>query len=230
MRLFFFAGVLRLVLLIYTVIRTSRESRSFINIILLGGQSAGRRTNMAKMINIHKQAGQKKDAVRINTPTDIPEFLKSSIDVARGLLYLTCVEGNETCPIGSVIGYEESEKTPSGWNCWCIGNAATNLVEIDGTFYKKATVMPATAVTEEFPEFLKGADITHHPDGSWSIKTDWGVSTGFPGQAYWVRYGTKDDGTPDANILTKTEKSYKDYIVCDEDGNDIGSLSEIDPA
>lgn len=183
-----------------------------------------------KMINIHKQAGQKKDAVRISKVSDIPEFLKGSIDIAGDKLYVTCVEGNETCPLGSVIGYETSENTSSGYNCWCIGNAATNLVEIDGVFYKKATVMPAMAVTDEYPEFLKGADITHNPDGSWSIKTDWGVSTGFPGQAYWVKYGTKEDGTPDANILTKTEKSYKDYIVCDEEGNDLGFLSEIDPA
>ena len=34
----------------------------------------------------------------------------------------------------------------------------------------------------------------------------------------------------DANILTKTEKSYTDYIVCDESGQDIGRLCEIDPA
>lgn len=184
---------------------------------------------MAKMISIHKQAGQKKDAVRISNARDIPEFLKGSISIAGGVLQLTCIEGNETCPLGSVIGYETSENTPSGYNCWCIGNAATNLVEIDGTFYKKATVMQAMAVTEEFPEFLDGADIARNPDGSWSIKTDWGVSTGFPGQAYWIRYGTKSDGTPDANILTKTEKSYGDYIVCDENGKDIGYLSEIDP-
>lgn len=185
---------------------------------------------MAKMVKIHKQAGTRKDAVRISKVSDIPEFLRSSIDIAGDTLYLTCVEGNEKCPLGSVIGYETSDNTPSGYNCWCIGNAETNLIEIDGVFYKKATVMPAMAVTDEFPEFLEGADITHNPDGSWSIKTDWGVSTGFPGQAYWVRYGTKEDETPDANILTKTEKSYKDYIVCDGDGNDIGFLSEIDPA
>lgn len=99
-------------------------------------------------------------------------------------------------------------------------NAATNLVEIDGVFYKKATVMTAQKVSEEFPEFLKGANITHNEDVSWSIKTDWCISTGFPGVSYWVGYGTKEDGTPDANILTKTEKSYRDYIVCDENGQD----------
>ena len=44
--------------------------------------------------------------------------------------------------------------------------------------------MPAMDASEEFPEFLKGANITHNEDGSWSIKTDWGVSTGFPGASY----------------------------------------------
>lgn len=185
---------------------------------------------MAKIINIHKQAGKKKDAVRVNTIADIPEFLKDTIKVEGESLILVCVEGTETAPIGSVIGYEESSQTSTGWNTWCIGNASTNLVEIDGVFYKKATVMKAQAVDEEFPEFLEGADIRHNEDGSWTIKTDWGESTGFPNKAYWVLYGKKENGTPDANILTKTEKSYNDYIVCDEDGKDIGFLNEIDPA
>lgn len=61
--------------------------------------------------------------------------------------------------------------------------------------------MQAMAVSDEFPAFLEGAAITH-----------------------------KEDGTPDANILTKTEKSYRDYIVCDENGEDIGFLCEIDPS
>ena len=117
-----------------------------------------------------------------------------------------------------------------GWNAWCIGNAATNLIERDGIFYKKATILTAQQVNDEAPDFLEGANIRHNSDGSWTIVTDWGESTGFPGEAYWVLYGQKADGTPDANILTKTEKSYKDYIVCDENGNDIGWLSEIDPA
>ncbi len=182
------------------------------------------------IILIHKQAGQKKDAIRVTKEADIPDFLRESIRVSGDTIQLTCVEGDEECPVGSVIGYEESQATSTGYNCWCIGNAATNLVEIDGVFYKKATIMKAALLTEEYPEFLKGAEISRNDDGSWSIKTDWGVSTGFPGEAYWVRYGTKEDGVPDANILTKTEKSYRDYIVCDENGNDLGWLAEIDPA
>ena len=185
---------------------------------------------MTNNIRIHKQAGQKKDAVRVRTVADIPDFLVGSISIVDGKLVLVCVEGTEKAPLGSVIGYEESAQTSTGYNTWCIGNAATNLIEIDGVFYKKATILDARMVDDEFPEFLEGAKISHNEDGSWTIKTDWGESTGFPGKAYWVRYGTKADGTPDANILTKTEKSYKDYIVCDDEGKDIGFLYEIDPA
>lgn len=185
---------------------------------------------MGRIIFIHKQAGQKKDAVRVNTEHDIPEFLKETIKIEVESLVLICVEGTEKAPLGSVIGYEQSEQTATGWNTWCIGNAATNLVEIDGVFYKKATVLKAQLLDDEFPAFLEGAEIRHNEDGSWTIKTSWGESTGFPGKAYWVLYGTNTDGTPDANILTKTEKSYGDYIVCNENGVDIGKLSDIDPA
>lgn len=181
------------------------------------------------VIRIHKQAGQKKDAFRAVSAESIPEFLNDTVTFDGNEFTLVCVEGTEHAPIGSVIGYEESSQTATGWNCWVIGNAATNLVEIDGIFYKKATVLEAQAVSDEFPEFLRGAEIRHNSDGSWAIKTSWGESTGFPGKAYWVLYG-RDGEKVDANILTKTEKSYRDYIVCDEQGNDIGFLSEIDPA
>lgn len=189
-------------------------------------------TNMtpaAQTIRIHKQAGTKKDAIRVNGIADIPDFLKTSISIDGNQVKLVCVEGSETCPLGSVIGYEESDSTGTGWNCWHIANAATNLIEIDGVFYKKATVFQSAPLSDVLPDFLKGADVRHNPDGSWTIKTSWGESTGFPGKAYWVLYGI-NDGKPDANILTKSEKSYRDYIVCDEDGNDIGLLCEIDPA
>ena len=152
---------------------------------------------MASTIFIHKEAGQRKDAVRVRSYNDIPEFLKSAISVTTEGIELDCVEGREVAPFGAVIGYEKSEKTSSGWNCWVIGNADTNLIEKDGVFYKNRTQY---------------------------------ASPGYPGEAYWVLYGTKEDGSPDANILTKTEKSYGEYIVCASDGQDIGRLAEIDPA
>lgn len=107
-----------------------------------------------KNIFIHKVAGQKKDAVRVNNEADIPVFLQDSIIVNGDKLTLICVEGVETAPLGVVVGYEKSNSTPTGFNCWVIGNADTNLVEIDGVFYKKATVLQAQPVDDEFPEFL----------------------------------------------------------------------------
>lgn len=184
--------------------------------------------DMTKVIKIHKEAGAKKDAVRISVQKDIPDFLKDAVKIVNNSLQLQCVEGDETAPLGSVIGYEESQKTSSGYNCWNIANYKTSLIEKDGVFYKKAVVYQACQVSDELPEFLNGADVRRNEDGSWTIKTDWGESTGYPGEAYWVLYGQKEDGRPDANILTKSEKSFTDYIVCDDNGNDIGWLCELD--
>lgn len=111
---------------------------------------------MASTIFIHKEAGQRKDAVRVSSYNDIPEFLKSAISVTTEGIKLDCVEGREVAPFGAVIGYEKSKKTSSGWNCWVIGNADTNLIEKDGVFYKKATIMKAQAVSETVPDFLQG--------------------------------------------------------------------------
>ena len=184
---------------------------------------------MNDIIFVHKQAGAKKDAVRVSSNADIPEFLKGAVRVNGDKLEIECVEGNETANFGEVIGYEKSEKTNSGYNCWVIGNASTNLIEKDGVFYKKATVMRAAQVTEDsIPSFLEGAEVRQNEDKSWTIKTDWGESTGRPYEAYWVLYGFKEDGKPDANILTKTEKSFSEYIVCDENGQDICQLSELE--
>lgn len=185
---------------------------------------------MSEIIKIHKAAGKEKAAVRINCVADIPEFLKSSIDIARDMLFLTCVEGNEQAPLGSVIGYEQTENTHTGWNCWWIANADTNLIEKDGKFFTKATILEATPITDEAPELMAGANIWRNDDGSWSYGASWGTQTGWPGKAYWVKSGETEDGTPKGYILTKSEETYGAFIVCDDDGNDIGLLCEIDPA
>ena len=188
---------------------------------------------MSYIIYIHKVAGQKKDAIRVTKESDIPEFLQKTITIVNGVLHLECVEGMETAPLGSVIGYEQSARTMSGWNTWCIGNAATNLVEVDGVFYKKATIFPAMLLpeaNEAQADWAKACNLTYNGDGTATIKTDWGFSTGRVGSDFLLLYGMKADGTPDANILTRGEKSYYDYIVCDENGTDIGKLSELYPA
>ena len=184
-----------------------------------------------KTIFIKKPAGEKQ-ARRITKSSDIPEQLETSIVVRGEAIHLnTCSEGKENGRLGEVVAWEESDTSSTGFNCWFMDEEqVAKLEEVNGHFYETgATVRTAAPITDEFPSFLDGAEINRNSDGSWSIKTDWGVSTGFPGQAYWVLYGTRKDGSIDGNILTKSEKSYKDYLVCDENGNVIGRLCEIDP-
>ena len=48
---------------------------------------------MENIIYIHKEAGTKKDAVRVSREQDIPDFLKEAIKVVDGKIQLQCVEG-----------------------------------------------------------------------------------------------------------------------------------------
>ncbi len=50
---------------------------------------------MTNTIRIHKEAVAKKDAIRVNTAKDIPDFLKSTIALEGGQVKLVCVEGTE---------------------------------------------------------------------------------------------------------------------------------------
>lgn len=185
-----------------------------------------------KEIRIHKTAGTRKDAVRITSREDIPQFLQDALSIVDGKLHLQCTEGDEIAPLGVVVGYEESHRTSSGWNCWVIGNASTNLIEIDGVFSKKATVFPAILLPEADdvqPDWATACKLAYNGDGTATIKTSWGFSTGKIGHDFLILYGMSEDGIPDANILTRGEKSYYDYIVCDQAGTDIGKLSELYP-
>ena len=184
---------------------------------------------MSNEIFIRKEAGKKKDAIRVNSEADIPAELKDTIKIVDGQLELDCTEGIEHAPLGSVIGYEVSANTKSGMNAWNIANYKDSLVEKDGVFYTKAAINRAQKIGDELPAFMEGADVVKNEDGSYTVTTDWGQSTGYPEEAYFVCYGQKPDGKPDVNILTKTEPSYDAYYVCDQDGNVIEKLSEMDP-
>ncbi len=74
------------------------------------------------------------------------------------------------------------------------------------------------------PYFLTLCDIRKNCDGSWTIKTSKGEKIGIPGEAYWVLYGENSDSTPNGDIITKDEMD--NFIVCDEEGNDICLLSD----
>ena len=60
------------------------------------------------MIKIAKKPGIK-NCVRINSESDIPEFLREVIRIEGEELVLDCLEGEERAPIGSVIAFERLE-------------------------------------------------------------------------------------------------------------------------
>lgn len=68
-------------------------SRTFIDIVTNNTTTRKGEKNMSNIIFIHKEAGTKKDAVRVNRESDIPEFLKETIKIVDGKLQLDCVEG-----------------------------------------------------------------------------------------------------------------------------------------
>lgn len=84
--------------------------------------------------------------------------------------------------------------------------------------------------TNTLPALLEGAWVRKNDDFSWTIKTSKRESTGMPYLSYWIRYGTNADGTPDVDILNVTDESFKDFIVCDKDRNDLCFLYELDDA
>ncbi len=80
----------------------------------------------------------------------------------------------------------------------------------------------------EIPEWVEGAPVAKNEDGSFTVTTSWGKSTGNIMDCYWMRYGDNKDGSPDVNILTKSEPSFDDYYLCTEDGRNICPLREFD--
>ena len=168
----------------------------------------------------------RKNAFRLKESKSIPYFLKNTITENQdGTFSVECVEGKETVSSGCVIGYESSNKTQSGYNAWVISDE-TRVTEKDGAFYDAGTIAVCCPITETIPEWLKKAPIINNLDGSFSVVTKWGKSTGNIGEAFWVCYGENPDGSLDVNILTKTEKSFFEYFVCEKNGKLICPLYE----
>ncbi len=181
-----------------------------------------------EMIMITKKPGIK-DCVRISSKEDIPEFLKEVVKVEGDMLVLDCLEGEERAPLGSVIAYEKLES--GKMNVWNKANWKETTREIDGVFYELPKPNKAVRVTEELPSFVVeglGERLTSLEDGSFQIDAGWGLVQCAPNNGYLVIYGTKEDGSLDANFLTKGTPSFEQYFVLDEEGNIIQTLTEYD--
>ena len=170
-----------------------------------------------------------KDCVRINSEIDIPDFLKSVVILKENMIILDCLEGEEKVPLGSVIAYEKLEN--GKMNVWNKANWKETTTEINGVFYELPKPNKAIPVTESLPKSIVnslGDRFSVLQDGTYQIDAGWGLVTCAPDDGYLVIYGTKEDGSLDANFLTKGTPSFKQYFVLNDNNQIVQSLEEYD--
>lgn len=189
---------------------------------------------MYNIIYIHSRpVAHQSNAVEISTLSTIPEHLRKAISLVNCELRLDNEAGYKTAPIGSVVCYEKSTHTASGYNCWAIGKLGIDLTKKDGLFYTKPTVIPAMLIPapeDPKPVWVNACNLTYNGDGTATLNTDGKNFTGRIGIDFLLCFGMKENGLPKAGILATYDESYNDYIVCDTAGNDIGKLCELYPS
>lgn len=181
-----------------------------------------------ELITIAKKPGIK-NCIRINEEKDIPEFLKDVIKIENENIILDCLEGEEKAPLGSVIAYEKLDN--GKMNVWNKANWKETTTEVDGVFYELPKANKAVRVANDIPDFIRsglGKRLQVLEDGTFQIDAGWGLVKCAPNNGYIVIYGQKEDGSLDANFLTKGTPSFKQYYVLDENQNIIESLEEYD--
>ncbi len=181
-----------------------------------------------EIIIIIKKPGVK-NCVRISGEISIPDFLKDVVRIDGDTLVLDCLEGEERCPLGSVIAFE---KLKSGkMNVWNKANWKETTKEVDGVFYELPKPIMAARITDTVPQSVidgLGGRFSVLPTGEFQIDAGWGLVKCAPNNGYVVIYGKKEDGSLDANFLTKGTPSFEQYYVLDEKGEIIQSLQEYD--
>jgi len=181
-----------------------------------------------EMITIAKKPGIK-NCVRINGENDIPDFLRSAIKTDGEQLILDCLEGQEKAPIGSVIAFEKLEN--GKMNVWNKANWRETTKEIDGVFYELPKPNFAVKITDTIPQNIidgLGQRFSVLPTGEFQIDAGWGLVRCAPNNGYVIIYGKKEDGSLDANFLTKGTPSFAQYFVLDKEGNIVQTLDEYD--
>ena len=181
-----------------------------------------------EMITIDKKPGVK-DCVIINNGNDIPDFLREVVKVEGENLILDCLEGEEKCPLGSVIAFEKLES--GKMNVWNKANWKETTREVNGVFYELPKPNIAARITDTVPQSVidgLGDRFSILPTGEFQIDAGWGLVKCAPNNGYVVIYGKKEDGSLDANFLTKGTPSFSQYYVLDENGEIVQSLQEYD--
>ena len=189
---------------------------------------------MYDIIRIHSRPIEHQNsAVEISTLSTIPEHLRNAISIVNCELWLDNENGYQTAPMGSVICYEKSNKTESGYNCWAIGRIGIDLEKKDNIFYTKPALIPAMLIPDKEdikPLWANCCNLIYNDDGTATLNTPRGLVTGRIGIDFLLYLGMSKNGYAKADILCTYDKSYNDYIVCTETGEDFIKLCELYPA
>ena len=183
-------------------------------------------------IRIHTPVKEYRNAVEISTLSTIPYFLKDAITLVNHELWLDNENGIQTAPLGVIVTYEKSDKTPSGYNCQVIGSAL-DFTKKDGIYYADPTVIHAMLIPsqeEARPVWVHSAGLTYNGDGTATLLTENGPMSGLIGIDFIVTSGMKKNGKPNASILARYDEDYSKYNVYDDNDNFLGTLAELYPA
>lgn len=173
------------------------------------------------------------NVVKITTTSSIPAELKGAIRVINCKVQIDTIDGIKTVPTSSLICFEKSNQTPSGYNCWLVAGPHTNLITIDGTLHIKPPITHAMLIPdkeEARPLWVARTNITYNGNGTATIHTADGDFSGRIGVDFLLCHGMKKGCNYNVSLLRRSDESYDDYIVCDESGQDLGMLSELFPA
>lgn len=189
---------------------------------------------MYNIIRIHTPLVALPDnAIRVSTLNTIPVELRGAIQIINCMIRLHNDNGPQLVPSGSIIAYEKSEKTPSGYNCWAVAGPHTNVVKIDEALYIEPSIVHAMLIPDKEdikPLWVNRCNLTYNGDGTTTLKNGIHSTTGRIGIDFIIASGMVGSPNFKPSILTRENPSYSDYLVCEESGKDIGKLCELYPA
>lgn len=182
---------------------------------------------------MHKEIGKvRENCLYVTCVEDVPQFIredKSFVVNEDGTVTMFAIEcpATRAFPIylcWQKVSAENKDKVPGKYGVWSKDNGADTLLVKDGKCYNLPSMVKATLITEDVPQWVIDAGFPVEKKGDEYLlnRTDWGeVRHGRIRKALWCLYGEGD-----VNILDLAEESVKEYIVT-VDGQDVGFLVEF---
>ena len=189
---------------------------------------------MYKIIKVHTPAiPMPTNVVKITALSTIPEELREAIRIVNCRLYVDTIDGIKVAPTGSIISFEKSEETSSGYDCRVVATPHTDLLNVNNVIFIKPTIMHAVLIPDKDevrPLWAVRSKLTYNGDGTATLHTAEGDSTGRIGIDFLLCQDVKKAGNYKVSILSTYDEAYSEYILCDDDGKDIGKLVDFYPA